>query len=822
MEREGECLMQKKLLKSERNSRRIFADNVQEIANIIKEEMKFSYPIIVDEFVDIGRGSLRQYATFGGKQEIDNNTELQYYVSLCDLWTGITYASIVGNIVSSEEAEKKTMKIANEFAKVTDKIVKRLEKQYKRTSEFSVSWNNTIIIVGKEKNFDKNVVKTIDDVYGDNEEVDIDWSDIVNKIDRLVPQDCRIVDDFRKSSIMLMGSGNKDYLNFLTNGGAMIFPIPIKLSIKSHNEIIGYRTRLDGSRETLYDDFEKPQINYQIKAKDLRNNYGININDGYKPYSHSLWSISPGMLLPIIEQYRYINDIDLTMDGNPYQREFKLYDCDYENCTKFEKLTYYVEIDTNSSEIISNAGGVGLLAQKGNGRYLAINQYNLGSIPIPIILALIQHPINTISRCVFASDNRENVAKSINIFGSEQVFDSLVDAIILGLYLVSLRDNDKATLADIIRLQSRYPGLYMKFKSNSELRNNFVKNIGSLTAAQIISNIMSLINNLSSEDIPEISKLKDTLSIFIDFRNGSIEAYSEGVSFFDPWIRSLFLDETFAQPVIDKLKENEITNARIIMKGLLDFIEESTSLQRDKITSSTPTYVPVISKISEIIQLLYKEGIAIEDVYTSLKIAIQECNNDDEKDNQMKEYLTEVLNTVSASTRLSDELKNLLNRKLSTFLKRFSRLIEKIDIPDLEEFKYYKYHIFYPILYEYADLSELDGDIEEAANCFEQVALDTETTNIEMKQKATIRFTKLSGQITTQIALDAALQAQSQQVAATTEPTIQCPSCENIVPSKNKFCPECGKPLQKQCSECGANNPISTKFCSECGNKFEN
>ena len=47
-------------------------------------------------------------------------------------------------------------------------------------------------------------------------------------------------------------------------------------------------------------------------------------------------------------------------------------------------------------------------------------------------------------------------------------------------------------------------------------------------------------------------------------------------------------------------------------------------------------------------------------------------------------------------------------------------------------------------------------------------------------------------------------------------PVVTCPGCGKQVPP-GKFCPECGKPLQKSCPNCGKPVPAGAKFCPSCG-----
>ena len=49
---------------------------------------------------------------------------------------------------------------------------------------------------------------------------------------------------------------------------------------------------------------------------------------------------------------------------------------------------------------------------------------------------------------------------------------------------------------------------------------------------------------------------------------------------------------------------------------------------------------------------------------------------------------------------------------------------------------------------------------------------------------------------------------------------IVCPSCGALLPTRAKFCLECGTALGKKCPSCGADVPAGSKFCLECGSKL--
>lgn len=52
---------------------------------------------------------------------------------------------------------------------------------------------------------------------------------------------------------------------------------------------------------------------------------------------------------------------------------------------------------------------------------------------------------------------------------------------------------------------------------------------------------------------------------------------------------------------------------------------------------------------------------------------------------------------------------------------------------------------------------------------------------------------------------------------------IKCNSCGGMVSYNSKFCPMCGKEIEKEkiCSNCNQKYPVDSKFCPHCGAKAE-
>lgn len=46
---------------------------------------------------------------------------------------------------------------------------------------------------------------------------------------------------------------------------------------------------------------------------------------------------------------------------------------------------------------------------------------------------------------------------------------------------------------------------------------------------------------------------------------------------------------------------------------------------------------------------------------------------------------------------------------------------------------------------------------------------------------------------------------------------MDCPACQNLNPSKQKFCGACGHRLESTCAHCGTHNPPTYNFCGQCG-----
>ena len=46
---------------------------------------------------------------------------------------------------------------------------------------------------------------------------------------------------------------------------------------------------------------------------------------------------------------------------------------------------------------------------------------------------------------------------------------------------------------------------------------------------------------------------------------------------------------------------------------------------------------------------------------------------------------------------------------------------------------------------------------------------------------------------------------------------MKCSNCNTDNPTGQRFCGECGAPLNNPCARCGAENPPANKFCANCG-----
>ncbi len=49
----------------------------------------------------------------------------------------------------------------------------------------------------------------------------------------------------------------------------------------------------------------------------------------------------------------------------------------------------------------------------------------------------------------------------------------------------------------------------------------------------------------------------------------------------------------------------------------------------------------------------------------------------------------------------------------------------------------------------------------------------------------------------------------------------ECPNCGVVTRPSDKFCYNCGEPLEKACPECGADVEPSDSFCANCGKKID-
>src|SRR5262245_31479381 len=49
---------------------------------------------------------------------------------------------------------------------------------------------------------------------------------------------------------------------------------------------------------------------------------------------------------------------------------------------------------------------------------------------------------------------------------------------------------------------------------------------------------------------------------------------------------------------------------------------------------------------------------------------------------------------------------------------------------------------------------------------------------------------------------------------------MQCANCQTDNPSENRFCEQCGTPLEVHCPQCGATVRPGTRFCGACGQRL--
>jgi len=64
-------------------------------------------------------------------------------------------------------------------------------------------------------------------------------------------------------------------------------------------------------------------------------------------------------------------------------------------------------------------------------------------------------------------------------------------------------------------------------------------------------------------------------------------------------------------------------------------------------------------------------------------------------------------------------------------------------------------------------------------------------------------------------------QKKTETQKANKEAKITCSKCGATISAKDKFCPECGTPLNKKCPKCVTMLKAGAKFCPECGEKVE-